>query len=99
MGFLTFLSRPVSATLVRLPSGSFTVDAAGKILASTLPHNCPRGWPEAIGKHVVSTFRRAQAAEVPLQELAVEYSALKLTARSLRGGAIIFLSPQALGRR
>jgi hypothetical protein len=83
---------------VRLPNGSFTVDANGRVLTSTLPHNFPSAWAEQIGRHVVTAFRQAQEAELPLRELVAEYSALKLTARTLRGGAIIFLSPQALGR-
>jgi hypothetical protein len=99
MGLLSFFSRSTPVNLVRLPSGSFTVDANGKILVSTLSQHCPDSWAQQVGKHVVATFRAAQAAEIPLQELVAEYSALKLTARALRGGAIIFLSPQALGRR
>lgn len=99
MGLLTFLARPTPVNLVRLPSGSFTVDATGKILVSTLPHSCPEAWAQQIGRHVISTFRAAQAAEIPLQEITAEYTALKLTARALRGGAIVFLSPQATGRR
>ena len=98
MGFLSFFSRPTTLNLVRLPNGSFTVDASGRILTSTLPHTFPQSWAEAIGKHVVATFKASQAAEVPLRELVAEYSALKLTARSMRAGAIIFLSPQGVGR-
>jgi hypothetical protein len=85
--------------LVRLTSGSFTVDAQGKILISTMPHTFPEAWAEQIGQHVVASFRLAQAAQVPLREIVAEFSALKLTARALRGGAIVFLSPQGLGRK
>jgi hypothetical protein len=99
MGFLTLFSRATTLNLVRFPSGSFTVDPNGKLLISTLPHTFPRAWAEEIGKDVVATFRAAQAAQLPLRELVADYSALKLTARALRGGAIIFLAPQGLGRR
>jgi hypothetical protein len=85
--------------LVRLPNGSFTVDPNGKILISTLPHTVPSGWAEQIAKQVVAVFHQAEAAQVPLRELVADYSSLRLTARSLRGGAIIFLSPQGLGRK
>jgi hypothetical protein len=99
MGLLTFFPRPPTLNLVRLPNGSFTVDRGGKILVSTLPHSFPESWTEEIGKLVVATFRAAQAAQLPLLELVVEYSALRLTARALRQGAIVFLAPQGLGRK
>jgi hypothetical protein len=99
MGFLNLFPRTPTLNLVRLPNGSFTVDPSGKVLVSTLPHAFPESWAELIGKHVVATFRAAQAAELPLRELVAEYSALRLTARSLRGGAIVFVTPQGLGRR
>jgi hypothetical protein len=84
---------------VRLPSGSFTVDPQGKILVSTLPQGFPEAWAEQIGQIVVRAFNDAQSAQVPLRELVADYSALRMTARALRGGAIIFLSPKALGRK
>ncbi len=99
MGLLSFRNRPTSLNLVRLPNGSFTVDLHGRIVSSTLPQTFPEAWAEQIGKHVVTTFRAAQTADVPIGELVAEYSALKLTARAFRGGAIIFLSPQGLGRK
>ncbi len=99
MGLLKLFPRATTLNLVRLPDGSFTVDPTGKVLVSTLPHTFPESWAEQIGKHVVTTFRAAQQAELPLRELVAEYSALKLTARALRGGAIIFVAPQGLGRK
>jgi hypothetical protein len=99
MGLLSFVPRPTVLNLVRLPSGSFTVDPSGKILISTLPRAFPESWVEEIGKHVLNIFRGAQAAQVPLRELVADYSALRLTARDMRGGAIIFLTPQSLGRK
>lgn len=94
MGFLNLFSRPGSTTPVRLPSGSFTIDSTGHILASTLPQQCPLPWTNEIGRQVLATFRAAEAAEVPLQEIVADYTGLKLTARALRGGAIIFIAPQ-----
>ena len=51
---------------------------------------------QEIGARVLAFFRGAQRAQMPLQELNVYYPTLKVTARSLRGGALIFLSPQTL---
>ena len=99
MGFLNFFPKAATLNLVRLPNGSFTVDANGKILVSTLPQSFPERWAEQIGRVVLASFQGAQNAQVPLRELVAEYSTLKLTARALRGGAIIFLSPQAVGRK
>ena len=96
---MSLFHRPAPLNIVRLPSGSFTVDPEGHLLASTLPQNFPVGWIREIAGLVIATFRAAQAAELPLSELAIDYSALKLTARSLRGGAIVFLHPQGLSRK
>jgi hypothetical protein len=95
MGLLSLFSRQ-STKLVPLPSGSFTVDREGRVLVSTLPQAFPADIVRDIATHVLSAFRSAQAAKMPLSELIVRYACLKLTARELRGGAIIFLVPQTL---
>jgi hypothetical protein len=100
MGLLKFLTRRGSSTvanLVRLPTGSFTLDPSGRIVASTLPRSFPGAQTRQIGDVVLSTFRLAREAQIPLTELIADYAALKLTARELRGGAIIFLAPRSLG--
>jgi len=101
MGILNLLSKrnaPGGApTLVRLPTGSFTVDPTGKVVASTLPQSFPAAQVRRMGDQVLATFRSAREANIPLTELIVDYAALKLTARELRGGAIIFLAPRSLG--
>ncbi len=99
MGLLNLFPRPATLNLVRLPSGSFTVDPSGEILVSTLPRTFPEEWTERIALRVITAFREAQAAQLPLRELVADYSSLKITARALRGGAIIFLSPQGPGRK
>jgi len=93
MDFLKLFGKPVSAPS-RLPSGSFTVDRDGEVLVSTLPQSFPATVMREIGRHVAQTFREAQAAQLPLSEVIVHYASLKLTARDLRGGAIVFLAPQ-----
>jgi hypothetical protein len=94
MGFLSRFTKP-APTLVRLPSGSFTVDREGSVLAGTLPSNFPAALVEDIAGQVLAVFRDAAAAQLPLSELVVNYPSLKIAARELRGGAIVFLTPRA----
>lgn len=97
MGFLNLFSGPPAQTMVRLPSGSFTINSSGQVVASTLPQSFPAPLVREIGMLVLHTFRSAAEARTPLSELVVDFSALKIKARELRGGAIIFLFPQGLG--
>lgn len=94
MGFLDFFSKDTDApTMVRLPSGSFTVDRNGRVFASTLPSAFPEALVQSIGDAVLGAFRDADAMQRPLTELVVHYPTLKITAREMRGGALIFLVP------
>ncbi|MBU6401430.1 MAG: hypothetical protein KGS61_14030, partial [Verrucomicrobia bacterium] len=70
------------------------VDQDGEIVASTLPQSFPAERVEEIGGLVIGAFKGAQAADLPLGELTIHFAALNLTARPLRGGAIIFLTPR-----
>lgn len=96
MGFLSRFFKPADTALIHLPAGSFTLDRDGKIMTSTLPQSFPAEHLHAIGDHVLASFKSAKKAQMPLTELTINYSALKLQARELRGGAIIFLMPQSL---
>ena len=93
MGLLNIFSKAGNRELMRLPSGSFTIDRKGNILTSTVPRSFPLAHLEKIAREVLTAFRAAQEAEMSLSELIVEYPALKLTAREMKGGAMIFLSP------
>lgn len=95
MRFL-FKRRKTNRWLDKLPSGSFAIDREGKVVSSTLPQSFPEPQMREIGERVLNFFRGAQSAQLPLQELNVYYPSLKVTARSLRGGALIFLLPQTL---
>ena len=95
MGLLNLFSKPEPA-LLGLPSGSFTLDRSGRIVIATLPSSFPNALVLEIGRHVLNTLRDAQAAQLRLAELIIYYPALKITARELSGGAIVFLSPQTL---
>jgi hypothetical protein len=93
MGRLKFFSRS-APPLLRLPAGSFTVDRNARVLVSTLPSVFPAALVQEIGRRVVESFREAQAIQLPLAELIIHYGSLKISARELRGGALIFLAPQ-----
>jgi hypothetical protein len=98
MGFLSRLFKSGKPGLVHLPAGSFTLDRDGHIMTSTLPQSFPVEHLKAIGNQVLASFRSAKKAQMPLSEIIIQYSALKLLARELRGGAIIFVMPQSLQR-
>jgi hypothetical protein len=94
MGLLNLFSKPAPA-LLRLPSGSFTVDRQGSILASTLPSTFPPELIDAIAQQVTETFRGATAAQILLTQIQVSYPTLSVNARELRGGAIVFLAAKS----
>lgn len=99
MGFLSRIFKAKQAHLVQLPAGSFTVDKAGAVMTSTLPQAFPGDHLRAIGDHVLAAFRGAERAQMPMTEIIIHYSALKILARELRGGAMVFLMPQTLQNR
>ena len=96
MGFLNFFFKSAPSPLVRLPTGSFTMDREGRVISTTLPQSFPASHVQEMGRQVLAFFRSADTAQMPMSELVVYYPALKLTARELRGGAIVFVTPQTL---
>jgi|SRR5215475_14993762 len=93
MGLLNLFSKG-SPALLRLPSGSFTVDREGKVLIGTLPSSFPSELVKDIAQQVLAAFRDADAAQLPISEVVMNYATLRITARELRGGAIVFLAPR-----
>lgn len=83
-------------TIDRLPSGCFTLHRGGGLVASTLPSSFPHGLVMEIGATVLDAFRSGQGGGIPLAELHFHFSGLVITARELRGGALIFLQPATL---
>ena len=97
MGLLSYFTRPPAPAPMRLTSGSFTVDRHGQLLVSTLPQTFSAELLHQIARVVLQTFRSAKDARIVLNEIQAHYPALKITARELRGGAIVFIAPQAGG--
>ena len=94
MGLLDFILGKKNAPLLeRLPNGSFTVDREGKILTSTLPRSVPEASVLEIGRAMMQLLGSAREANLPLVEVAIHYSGLRITAREQRGGVMIFLAP------
>jgi molybdopterin-binding protein len=93
MGFLKRFFRG-RASVQQLPTGTITVDRQGHIVTSTVASAYPKRLLLDIGADVLSLFKDARAAEMPLTEISLHFGSLHVTARELRGGAIIFLFPQ-----
>jgi hypothetical protein len=93
MGFLSKLAggRPA---VNRMPSGSFTVDLHGRVVSSTVPRFVPDAQVREIGRQILLVFQGARSANLGFSELILQYAGLKITAREMRGGAIIFLTPR-----
>ena len=97
MAFLKPLSRTQKPLrLERLPSGCFTVNRVGVVVGSTLPSDYSLEIVNEIGRVVLEAFRSADQTNLPLNDLHIHFSGLTITARELRGGALIFLNPATL---
>lgn len=93
MGLLTHTSDSLGKGLKSLPAGCFTVDRDGRVISSTLPQSFSAEMVRQIAKTVLLVFENAHQAQLIFNEIQVVFPAMKLTARELRGGAIIFLAP------
>ena len=96
MGFLRKLMQgfPSRPAVRELPAGSMTVDRDGLVIISTVSSAYPMFLLNQIGGDVVFLFNEARAAQMTLAEVSLNFGSLRITARELRGGAIIFLHPQ-----
>lgn len=83
------------ASVQQLPAGTITVDRQGQVVTSTVSSAYPPALLQAIGRDVLELFREARAEQMPLSEVSLQFISLRITARELRGGAIIFLFPQS----
>jgi hypothetical protein len=97
MGLLKIFSKSTSIApkLDRLPVGSLTIDRCGGIVGTTLSSTISKSILVEIGRTVQKAFASAEDAHVPLSELVSQFSGIRMVARELHGGAIIFLLPEA----
>jgi len=70
------------------------VDREGNVVTTTVASTYPRGLLREISGEVLRLFREARNAQIPLSELNLDFASLRITAREMRGGAIVFLSPK-----
>lgn len=99
MGILDIFGKSKERQPFEIPAGTFTVDRNSRILSSTLPQSFPEECIHELAKPFIEAFCGAQGANVALTELVVHYSALKITAKELRGGAMVFLAPHGVQRQ
>ena len=94
MGFLSLFakSKPAAPKLV---AGSFTVDRQGRAMTTTIASGAySQALLDETAREVLSLFRSARAARMPLAGLDLHYAGLHIKAREMQSGAIIYLSPQ-----
>jgi hypothetical protein len=94
MGFLKKLLGGHKASVQQLPAGTVTVDRNGKVVTSTVSSSFPEPLLQEIGREVLELFREARTGQIPMAEISLHFGSLRITARELRGGAIIFLFPK-----
>jgi len=92
MGFLGLFEQTAKVPL-RIPTGCFSLDPDGRVISSTLPTTFPEEVIAEIGETVLTTFQEAHKAGLGLTEVSVHYASLRITARDLHGGALVFLNP------
>ena len=93
MGILNWFGK-FTPDVQTLAAGSFTVDRHGNVLTSTAGSAYPQWLLDDTAREVLSLFRGAREAQMPLTGLELHYAGLNITAREMHGGAIIFLTPQ-----
>lgn len=97
MGILRPFARTTKVPrLERLPSGSFTLHRGGAIVASTLPSTFSQHKMMEIGRAVLAAFKAAGEINLTLSDLNIQFSGMRITARDLRGGTLIFIQPVTL---
>ena len=77
-----------------LPSGSFTVDRQGAVIASTINSRFPEKKLAEISTVMLATFAEARNAGLALTEVTFTLGVFSIRAVEMRGGAMIFLTPR-----
>jgi hypothetical protein len=94
MGILNWFARSKPG-VQQLPAGSFTVDREGHVLNTTVGSAYSERLVGEIAHEVLLLFREAREAQMPLTSLDLHFASLRISAREMQGGALIFLLPQS----
>jgi hypothetical protein len=95
MSFVThFFIKPAKPRLIRVPSGSFSINSQGTVMSSTLPQSFPLAHIQQVAQRVLAAFRSAESAGLSVAELTFHYAKVRLVARAARGGAIVYFHPE-----
>ena len=92
MGILNWFGKP-APDMQKLAAGSFTVDRHGNVLTTTVGSAYPQWLLDDTAREVLSLFRGAREAQMPMTEIELHFAGLHITAREMQGGAIIFVTP------
>ena len=93
MGILNWFSKS-EPVVQKVPAGSFTVDRHGRVMTTTVGSEYPQRLLEDTAREVLTLFREARTAQMPMTGLDLHFAGLHIKAREMQVGAIIFLSPQ-----
>lgn len=85
---------PLSSRQEHLMRGSFAVDREGELVVCTLGYGCSRPALDQIGRTVLDAFAHAREVNQPLAVVTTIQSGFKITAREMRGGALVFMRPE-----
>ena len=95
MGILNLFAK-ASPGVQKLPRGSLTIDRNAQIVATTISSAVEPEILEDIGRRILELFHEARRAQMSLTELHLHFAGLQITAREMRGGAVLFLKPKDL---
>lgn len=95
MGFLGLFEQTAKSPL-KMPTGCFSLSAEGAIVSSTISSGFPKSIIQEIGDLILHTFHEAHKTGFGLHEITVHYASLRITARDLHGGALVFLNPRLM---
>lgn len=95
MGFLGLFEQRAKTPL-KIPTGCFSLDADRKVISSTLPGTFPPEILAEIGNTILDILQEANDNGLGLSEISVHYASLRISARDLHGGALIFLNPMGM---
>lgn len=95
MGVLDKLLRRTPLVPKKIPAGSFVISRSGRVLVSTFPQKVPQSVLVAVGGVVLRAFSKGEEMGMRLDHLEALYGAMRITARRLHSGALVFLLPQS----